>query len=540
MKNILFYILTAIIFLAPYKYVEQDNMNGMLFGIIAAFFICVLQSLKLNKRYGILLVIMVITSILSLTLTSLTVESLQGLSLYLSTFLLYFIFVEFKAKEELLKIITYVMAVNSVVYIIIQGAFYNGGILEGRIDGNVGYANTYALIMLIALYFNNIREKDSLKGILDLLFIQSILFTGSRNTLLYLGIFALVDIGNKKVKTGKISLLMIFNCILGVFFMESNLASKIAEASLNSNELQLRFGYLEDVISYVLKNPLGGGLNTYMYNQGAFQTGFYDIRYVHNSFGQALYDMGFVGLIAFTALFIGGLLTIIKGDNKNKFLYLFLYLAIYMHSILDFDFAYLVIFTVISMIAAFSGEIDINFENKILSLKVIAGFLGLYVFSTTTVYYIANKELSNGYYTRAIKEAEVLSKITIEDNSSRLLIFDGMKSLYYDTGNIEYLKSAAKLLEESEGRNRKSYVYSKLAFAYEELGDIDKSSEYYEKNLDIQKHTKYIYDSYCNMLTRAEELNGIDYSNKKDEIMNRYYTIEAERSEKSKKRFGQY
>ena len=42
------------------------------------------------------------------------------------------------------------------------------------------------------------------------------------------------------------------------------------------------------------------------------------------------------------------------------------------------------------------------------------------------------------------------------------------------------------------------------------------------------------------MLTRAEELNGIDYSNKKDEIMNRYYTIEAERSEKSKKRFGQY
>ena len=592
MKNILFYILTAIIFLAPYKYVEQDNMNGMLFGIIAAFFICVLQSLKLNKRYGILLVIMVITSILSLTLTSLTVESLQGLSLYLSTFLLYFIFVEFKAKEEeLLKIITYVMAVNSVVYIIIQGAFYNGGILEGRIDGNVGYANTYALIMLIALYFNNIREKDSLKGILDLLFIQSILFTGSRNTLLYLGIFALVDIGNKKVKTGKISLLMIFNCILGefiyflisklrlggvlivpiilivyffyieeknrriinlltliavpvgilgVFFMESNLASRIAEASLNSNELQLRFGYLEDVISYVLKNPLGGGLNTYMYNQGAFQTGFYDIRYVHNSFGQALYDMGFVGLIAFTALFIGGLLTIIKGDNKNKFLYLFLYLTIYMHSILDFDFAYLVIFTVISMIAAFSGEIDINFENKILSLKVIAGFLGLYVFSTTTVYYIANKELSNGYYTRAIKEAEVLSKITIEDNSSRLLIFDGMKSLYYDTGNIEYLKSAAKLLEESEGRNRKSYVYSKLAFAYEELGDIDKSSEYYEKNLDIQKHTKYIYDSYCNMLTRAEELNGIDYSNKKDEIMNRYYTIEAERSEKSKKRFGQY
>ena len=52
--------------------------------------------------------------------------------------------------------------------------------------------------------------------------------------------------------------------------------------------------------------------------------------------------------------------------------------------------------------------------------------------------------------------------------------------------------------------------------------------------------TVYIYDSYCNMLTRAEELNGIDYSNKKDEIMNRYYTIEAERSEKSKKRFGQY
>lgn len=592
MKKILFYILAAIIFLAPYKYLEQDNVNGMLFGIIAVFSICILKDLKLNKRYGICLIIMTVISILTLTITSLTVESLQGLSLYLSLFLLYLIFVQFKEEEEdVLKITTYVMAANCVFYMIIQGAYFNGGILEGRIDGNIGYANTYALMMLIALYFNNIREKDSIKGILDLLFIQGVLLTGSRNTLLYLGLFALANLIYKKKKTGKISLIMIFNCILGelmyliisklrlggvliipiilifyffyveeknrkliniltliavpvgfvgIFFMESNLASRISAASLNSNELQLRFGYLEDVIRYVFKNPLGGGLNTYMYNQGSFQTGFYDVRYVHNSFGQVLYDMGFIGLIAFTALFITGLLVILKGSNKNKFYYSFLYLTVYMHSILDFDFAYLVVFLVIAMIVAFSGEVDIFFEKKLPSLKVITAISGAYLLFTTIMYCVAERELFNGNYTRAVKESEILSKATIKDNSSKLIIFEGMRSLYYDTGNIEYLKSAVKVLEESEGKNRKSYVYNKLASGYEELGNIDKSSEYHEKELDIQNHAKYVYDSYCNMLTRAEERTDADYGSKKDEIMNRYYTIEAQRSEKSKKRFGQY
>ena len=592
MKKILFYILAAIIFLAPYKYLEQDNVNGMLFGIIVVIFIFILKDIKLNRRYGICLSIMAVISILSLAITSLTVESLQGLSLYLSFFLLYLIFVQFKEKEEdVLKITTYIMAVNCVFYMIIQGAYFNGGILEGRIDGNIGYANTYALMMLIALYFNNIREKDSVKGILDLLFIQGVLLTGSRNTLLYLGIFALADAIYKKKKTEKISLIMIFNCILGeliyliisklrlggvliipiilifyffyvdesnrkliniltfisipagfigIFLMESNLASRISAASLNSNELQLRFGYLEDVISYIFKNPFGGGLNTYMYNQGSFQTGFYDVRYVHNSFGQVLYDMGFIGLIAFTALFITGVLVILKGKNKNKFYYLFLYLTVYMHSILDFDFAYLATFLVIAMIAAFSGEVDIVFEKKLSCLKVITAISGVYLFFITIMYCVADRELFYGNYTRAVKESEILSKVTMKDNSGKLIIFHGMRSLYYDTGDIEYLKSAVKVLEESKGKNRKSYVYNKLASAYEELGNIDKSSEYYEKELDLQKHTKYVYDSYCDMLTRIEEKTGIDYGSKKDEIINRYYTIEAQRSEKSRKRFGEY
>ena len=76
---------------------------------------------------------------------------------------------------------------------------------------------------------------------------------------------------------------------------------------------RLRIGYLEDVIRYVCENPLGGGINTYMYNQGSFQTGFHDVRYVHNAFGQALYAMGWIGLISFIIVYIVGIIDILKG-----------------------------------------------------------------------------------------------------------------------------------------------------------------------------------------------------------------------------------
>ena len=127
--------MTAIIFLAPYKYMNQDNVNGILILIIAAFSVFTLKKIKGNKTYLISVSILGIVAIVSLIKTSLTIDSLQGVAIYISLIILYLIFSYFKDDEEkLLKILTYTIAIGSIFYIVLQGAISKGGILEGRID----------------------------------------------------------------------------------------------------------------------------------------------------------------------------------------------------------------------------------------------------------------------------------------------------------------------------------------------------------------------------------------------------------------------
>ena len=207
--------MTAIIFLAPYKYMNQDNVNGILILIVATFSVFALKKIKGNKAYLISVLILGIVSVLSLFSTSLTIDSLQGVAIYISLIILYLIFSYYKDDEEkLLKILTYAISIGSILYIVLQGAISKGGILEGRIDGNIGYANSYALVMIIALYFNRIRERDSLKEILDIVFVLGLLFTGSRNSLLYLVIFLIIDILIYKKESKKWNFIFVFNILI--------------------------------------------------------------------------------------------------------------------------------------------------------------------------------------------------------------------------------------------------------------------------------------------------------------------------------------
>ena len=116
-----------------------------------------------------------------------------------------------------------------------------------------------------------------------------------------------------------------------------------------------------------------------MYNQGSFQTGFYDVRYVHNAFGQALYDMGWIGLISFIIVFIVGLIVILKGSHKRKLYYTALYLTIYCHSILDFNFAYMFTILVIALIVGIAGKENIDVELNTKPIFIPVAVIALYI-----------------------------------------------------------------------------------------------------------------------------------------------------------------
>ena len=582
-KNYTWYILIGIILLAPYKTLGQDNVNGIILGIISVFLLIAIKEIKVNKIYLISLMVMCSCAIISLMNTSLTIDSLQGLSLYIGSIILYIILVNFKDQENtILKIVTYVISASGIFYIIYQGAILKGGILENRIDGNVGYANSYALLMIIAIYFNKIREKDSVKELFDIVFIISILFTGSRNTLLYLGIFLLVDVILNKKEDGKFNLTFGFNIVIsviGYIFIEriglllilvlpillivyyylindknlkviniltllsipvggiallitgSNLFERVSAISLKSNELQLRIGYLEDVISFVKSNPLGGGINTFMFNQGSFQSGFYDVRYVHNSFGQALYDMGWLGLICFIILFVAGIFVIIKGVNKKKFYYLALYISIYIHSVLDFDFAYLFTFLILVIIVAFVGEInyEVKLNKKIFFIPV--AILGVYITFTSTIAYLGEYCFEKGKYDTVITLGKIQDAITVDkDVNGKELKFKGYLGIASKDNNKEKIETGINILEEVAGyENRTTYIYYNLAVSYKELGNKEKSSYYYEKVLEKQKYNLNMYKEYCDLYS--------DNETRQKEIMDRYNEINNNRSEKSKERF---
>ena len=590
MKNIFLYIMTAIIFLAPYKYMNQDNVNGILILIIAAFSVFTLKKIKVNKTYLISVSILGIVAIVSLIKTSLTIDSLQGVAIYISLIILYLIFSYFKDDEEkLLKILTYTIAIGSIFYIVLQGAISKGGILEGRIDGNIGYANSYALVMIIALYFNRIRERDSLKEILDIVFVLGLLFTGSRNSLLYLAIFLIIDIFIYRRENKKWNFIFVFNMLIStamyllieklglaialvlpiliimynylindrymkiiniitviavpisiivVIFTNSNLINRLSSMSINSPEFQLRIGYLEDVIRYVSKNPFGGGINTYMYNQGSFQTGFYDVRYVHNAFGQALYDMGWIGLISFILVFIVGLIVILNGSHKRKLYYTVLYLTIYCHSLLDFNFAYMFTIVTIAFIVGVAGKenIDLELNTKFICIPVTV--IALYISTLSIMNFSAQMLFENGYYKGTISVGNIMKNITVGDNIGAEFQFKGYVGLYSLDNDTENIEKGIEVIEDRINlKNRQIYICGDLAMAYGELNDADKASYYYEKNLKLQKYNLNVYENYCNMLKKVGENTGVNYDDKCNEIMRKYNDMQENRSELSKKRF---
>ena len=569
------FILISVVLLAPYKSWGQDNVNGAMIGIISLFILFLVKEIKVNIKYSIALIILNAVALLSFVNTSFTIDSLQGMSLYMALFLFFIIFIRFKDEEQRInRLITYVISGSALFYIIYQGAILKGGILESRIDGNIGYANSYALVMLVGIYFNRIREKDSLKEVFDILLIIAIFFTGSRNTLLYLGIFFIVDLLMNFHKNRQINLVFGFNILIsiimyisiekigmalvfvlpivfiiyyylindknikivniltissvpiGIIFLlmtNSNLLSRLGAMSFKSNELLLRLGYLEDVIKYVKSHPLGGGINTYVFNQGTFQSGPYDVRYVHNSFGQALYDMGWLGLIAFLIVFIVGAIVIIKGNNKKKIYYLSLYLSIYFHSLLDFDFAYLFTYMIIALIVAFSSTDNYEMNKKINYFKIPVVIFSIYIMFISVTGYIGEYSFENAKYNITVNCGKIINKITVkEDSYGEELQCKGLIGLSRE-------KDAMKIIKQVEDNtHRRTHIYYDLAIISKELGNIKETEYYYEKLIKIQRYNYSLYKAYSSIYNNED---------KKAEILKKYEKINNSRSEISKERF---
>ena len=419
-KKVLVFLL-LLVFLIPYGSLFQDYANVIICFVATVYMLFILfkgeaakEKLYLIKgdkhektMYRDFLVLMLgFSVILSLYINGFRMESLMGTMPYVGFGVFYIILRYNRQHKELIYCwLVNVTTVFSAIYILYQGAFMKGNILAGRIDGNVGYANSYALLLLIILYLNEIKESKKFDDIIQIVLIIGIVFTGSRNTLLYLAVFYAIKIfQNIKFKKKDNC---VFNIIIGlvvylvldklgfeivfvfplimiiVYFVLENVSykvkkygiiavailalivvvssstgvkSRLSSMSFKSNELQQRFVYFGDALSQVKKNHYGNGINTFVYKQCSEQSAYYDVRYVHNSVLQVAYDIGFEGGLVFVLLLIYGFTRILKSKDRHKLYLLALYLSIVLHSLLDFDFAYMFTWIALVMLVAFSQD----------------------------------------------------------------------------------------------------------------------------------------------------------------------------------------
>jgi hypothetical protein len=95
-----------------------------------------------------LLLGLAIIGVLSILFTKDVVLSLEGLTVYINAILFYIIFLSIKyEKDKIIKRITCLITAASLIFVV-----YEGVIMQSRVSGNFGYANTYALVLIIGLY----------------------------------------------------------------------------------------------------------------------------------------------------------------------------------------------------------------------------------------------------------------------------------------------------------------------------------------------------------------------------------------------------
>ena len=286
------------------------------------------------------------------------------------------------------------------------------GLYKGfRVFGNIGYANSYAVLLLIGLYLNKFREEDKFTDIIETILFIGLLFTGSRTTIILSLIYIIYKVyRDKKYNNTKIilslesialgtllyiildklkliaifivPLILIFYIliknvkfkdklyyalgvllIIGMFIINSNTFNRLKNITLNNGTLQERLVYYEDSINSIIKHPLGNGINMFQYKLFDNATAFYDVKYIHNSYLQIAYDAGIINLIIFLAVIVIGLLKLIKNKNTDRNYLILAYLTILIHSVLDFDLSFST-FPVILVMLVVLGDVEILDKKK--------------------------------------------------------------------------------------------------------------------------------------------------------------------------------
>lgn len=596
-------ILILLLVLIPYTYLGEEASAVFLTLVGIIYLLIKKVNIKIEDNYLLLLALNIILGLSFIFFSKDYFTSLNSLFLLVLPLIFYIIFLNnIENKDHILKCLLYCIVISSLVFIIIQGSFYNK-----RIDGNLGYANTYALLLLIALFLNEIIETN-FYNLFQLIIFTGIIYTSSRNTLVYLAIFIVLKIYyNRRSKDvfgfllnfflalctyvliAFIGSMMVFIMplifiisyfvlekikpeiknitsilitgigIAYIFLINTNFSQRLRNFKLSSGVLQERFLYYIDTTKYIIKHPLGAGIGTFPYKQYSFQTAFYDVKYIHNSLIQSAYEMGILGLILYISIFILGLLIIWKNKNNRKY-FIPLYLIIYLHSLLDFDFSYAVIIAMLSLLVAFSKEklpakakvkkakanndIKEKLQEKSITSYLVKPFC-IFLIAVTAYSTLINTLSSTALLTKnavsydiSIKLNSAASKLTFKTPYfySQIAECYNLKYSHEKGNNLDYLKSCIQYLDKAYAINEEDpRIVGNLALTHKNLLNKEQSILYFKKFLSLEKYYPKMYSVYYKFLNDINSLppKG-SYDNEIKNLKKTYDSAYKSLNEKSK------
>jgi O-antigen ligase len=546
-----------VIFIIPANLISEE-FSAVLLGFLGILYLTKnrgkIKYFKELKYLYIIQIIIVLFAFLSLLHTSVLLQSLSEAFIYLDALIYFIIATNVKDKDKIIKAIVLAAALNSAFFSLYQGVY-----LDMRVSGTLGYANSYALLLLCALFLSETLEIDNYILFSKMSLMLGILFTGSRNTFFYLAVYLLLSLIKQKqnyifrhsisvfifdiliytlfslLGRGFIVLLLpmlyVYHQMLHIkvvnrkliysfisislisviaFCFLTNTGKRILNISLNSGVLQERLVMYEDSIKQIIHNPFGHGISTFQYRQFKDQSAFYDVKYIHNSILQISYDLGILPMLIFLFLNIYGIIKLLKA--KNNLSYIILYVIIFLHSLLDFDFSYASIFIIPGVLIAFSQNNKETYKITLrptLLIPAAAFFTAVLAFNL--IFFMGNLSRFLGSDNTANLFYELYAKVSINDAAPFTALGTmALKNENFKQAEEYYLKARAENKEDPR-------ILWNLAYAKEKNKKIDDALEYKEILLDYEKYNNKMYKFYYTSLKMqnldTEPLKKTYYSN---------------------------
>lgn len=570
-KERLLLIFLPLILLIPYKFLGQElgSLLVLVLGIIYIFIY--IKEIKVNMIYIATLLLLIAAGFLSLFFSQNYTRTISGVLIYVTLLIIYIIFSSSKLdKEKTIKCVVYTTIIASNIFTIWQGFVY-----KLRIDGNIGYANTYALILFICICLLKVIETNThFKDYLEFSAMLALIYTGSRTTLIYFLVFliysTIVELRNRK------SITLLFNFIIALFvylaishfgfgmffvvpiivyslyyftngvnykaknivilsmtalgllmliFVSTNLSRRIANVSINAGVLQERLVYFQDSIKHIARNPLGSGVNTFEYKQYKDQSAFYDVRYIHNSLLQSGYDMGVLGIVAFLFWIFYGLRVILNSNSKYKRLNVFIYVIIFIHSLLDFDFSYIPVLLLVILMVVFSDKEEKLSTYRTKQYILIPTFIiAIYFTIINSNYFIGDEFIAFNNFKGARAVYNINAAITVKDPDAYSRLAEVYNGEYKLTKANSYLQKALDNLNIANGINPNDpRIIGNIAFTYENMGKDKDSIRCYDRFLENIPFYAGMYEAYYSYLERIYSKTKDSYYSSKIDGLKKYY-----------------